>query len=195
MLETIYISFLFIFILIFIFYKKSNPNLVSVQTKNGLKFSIYKDKLQIKKTELMGDIITNMILLKEHLINNKNDFPEEDKEYIDLLKDNFDVNKTIIYETEPESDLTSYSVNKGQELSICLKSKKNNQLHDINLFMYVSIHEMAHMGCPDIGHGETFKKVFKFFIEEAIKINVYKYVNYSENPTEYCGMNLSSSII
>jgi hypothetical protein len=31
--------------------------------------------------------------------------------------------------------------------------------------------------------------------EEAIKINVYKYQDYSNNPVEYCGMNLSSSII
>ena len=61
--------------------------------------------------------------------------------------------------------------------------------------MYVAIHEMAHIACPEIGHGELFKKIFRKLAEEAINIGIYKKVNFSEVPTEYCGMILSSSII
>ncbi len=176
-------------------YKKQNLNLVQINNVNGLKFSVYKDNSIKDKQQLLTTVINNMLVLKDHLVNNKDKLPEEYKEYIEQLNDNFSPEKTTIYETEPESNLTSYSVNKGQELSICLKSKKTKQLHDVNLLMYVTIHEMAHMGCPEIGHGDLFKTIFKFFIEEAIKINVYKYQDYSNNPVEYCGMNLSSSII
>ena len=168
--------------------------MVQVKTVKGIKFSIYKELDMSEKQNILSTVIENMLALKEHLIKNKDNF-EEYKEYIDQLGDNFSSDKTTIYETEPESNLTSYSVNKGQELSICLKSKKTNQLHDINLLMYVAIHEMAHMGCPEIGHGELFKTIFKFFIEESIKIGIYKYVDYNNNPVEYCGMNLSSSIV
>ena len=61
--------------------------------------------------------------------------------------------------------------------------------------MYVAIHEMAHIACPEIGHGSLFKKIFRFLCEEAINIGIYKKVDYSANPIEYCGMILSSSII
>jgi predicted metal-dependent hydrolase len=135
-----------------------------------------------------------MYKLKNYMVYNINKFPEY-KEYINQLNENFTEKRTTIYETDPTSDLTSFSVNKGEELSICLKSKKTGELHDINLLMYVVIHEMAHFACPDVGHGLLFKKIFKKFIEEAININLYKKVDYSEHPVEYCGMTLSSSII
>ena len=118
-----------------------------------------------------------------------------DKEYIELLEENFNDQRTKIYENDPSSELTSYSVNKGEELAFCLKSKRTGELHEINLLLYVAIHEMAHMGCPEIGHGELFKKVFRFLTLEAIKLGVYTKDDYSANPVEYCGMILSSSIV
>ena len=128
------------------------------------------------------------------MIKNINNFTSFEP-YIKQLKENLSESRTVVYETDPESNLTSFSVNKGEELSFCLKSKKSNQLHDINLLMYVAIHEMAHIACPEIGHGDLFKKIFRKLAEEAIKIGIYKKVNFSEIPTEYCGMILSSSII
>jgi predicted metal-dependent hydrolase len=135
-----------------------------------------------------------MFQLKNHLYRNKAKYPEFEK-YIDQLNTNLSEMNTLIYETDPKSDLTSYSVNKGQELSFCLKSKKTGQFHKLNLLMYVAIHEMAHIGCPETGHGELFKKIFKFLTEEAIKINLYSYESYGTQPVEYCGMILSSSIV
>lgn len=194
MLETLVFSIVVIFIIVFITIRKKKANSIYVNSKNGLKFLVYKDEFINEKSILLGDIVNNMLILKQHLVTNKKDFPEY-TEYIELLDKNFTEKRTNIYETEPGSNLTSYSVNKGEELSICLKSKQDNNLHDINLLMYVVIHEMAHMGCPEIGHGELFKKVFKFFAEESVKIGIYKYVNYNKYPVEYCGMNLQSSII
>ena len=91
--------------------------------------------------------------------------------------------------------MTSYSVNKGEELSVCLKSKTTGELHDINLLMYVIIHEMSHFACPEIGHGDLFQKIFKKFIDISIKIGIYNYDDYSTKPIEYCGMILSSSVV
>ena len=61
--------------------------------------------------------------------------------------------------------------------------------------MYVAIHEMAHMACPETGHGDLFKRVFLFLTEKAIDMELYIKINYEINNVEYCGMILSSSIV
>lgn len=190
--ENVLIAMLIIFIYIFLFLNRRN--VIYVESNSGMKFLIHKDTMMKDKTELFSIMVENMLKLKNHLVKNKDNFPEY-KKYIEQLRDYFDENRTTIYETEPDSNLTSYSINKGEELSFCLKSKKTGKLHDINLLMYVAIHEMSHIACPDIGHGFLFKKIFRFFCEEAINIRLYRKDNYDMNPVEYCGMILSSSII
>ena len=135
-----------------------------------------------------------MFKLRNNLIKDKKKYPEYE-EYIELLEKNFNEDRTQIYENDPNSDLTSFSVNKGEEVAFCLKSKKNGNLHELNLLTYVAIHEMAHMGCPEIGHGDLFKKVFRFLILRAIEMKIYEKEDYASSPVEYCGMILSSSIV
>ena len=188
--ETILISIVLIFIYIFLFMNRNN--LVYVESNTGAKFLVHKDKDKREKANLLSEIVENLFKLKNYVIK-KDD--EEYREYWKLLRENFTEERTTIYETDPKSDLTSYSVNKGEELAFCLKSKKNGKLHDLNLLMYVAIHEMAHMACPEIGHGDLFKKIFRKLTIEALNIGVYKKVDFESNPVEYCGMVLSSSII
>jgi predicted metal-dependent hydrolase len=192
MQETILISMVIIFIYIFLFINRNN--LIYVESNSGTKFLVHKDKYKKEKANLLGKIVENLFILKNYMVKNIDKFPKY-KPYIKQLEENFSESRTVVYETDPESNLTSYSVNKGEELSFCLKSKKSGEIHDVNLLMYVAIHEMAHIACPEIGHGELFKKIFRKLAEEAIKIGIYKKVNFSENPVEYCGMILSSSII
>ena len=192
MKETILISMVIIFIYFFLFINRKN--LVFIETNSGTKFLVHKDNLKNEKANLLGKMVENMFILRNHMVKNINNFPSY-KPYINQLKNNLSETNTIVYETDPNSELTSYRVNKGEELSFCLKSKKTNQLHDLNLLMYVAIHEMAHVACPEIGHGKLFMKIFRKLVEEAIKINIYKKVNFSDIPVEYCGMILSSSII
>jgi hypothetical protein len=192
MQETILISMVIIFIYIFLFINRNN--LIYVESNSGTKFLVHKDKYRKEKANLLGKIVEKLFILKNHMVKNIDKFPNF-KPYIKQLEENFSESRTIVYETDPESNLTSYSVNKGEELSFCLKSKKSGELHDINLLMYVAIHEMAHIACPEVGHGNLFKKIFRKLAQEAINIGIYKKVNFSENPVEYCGMILSSSII
>jgi predicted metal-dependent hydrolase len=192
MKETILISMVIIFIYFFLFINRNN--LIYIESNSGTKFLVHKDKYNKEKANLLSKIVENLFMLKNHMVKNINKFPSY-KPYIEQLNDNLSENRTVIYETDPESNLTSYSVNKGEEISFCLKSKKTDSLHDINLLMYVAIHELAHVACPEIGHGALFKKIFRKLAEEAINIGIYKKVNFSENPIEYCGMILSSSII
>lgn len=191
MKESILISIIVIFI--YIFYFTNRKDMIMVETLNGNSYMVYKDTFQQEKGELLDEILNNLYKLKNHLVNNIHKYPEY-ADYIKQLDKNFNKNRTNIVETDPKSSYTSYSVNKGEELSFCLKSKKEEKLHDINILMYVSIHEISHIACPEIGHGELFRKIFKKFLEVAIDINIYKNHSYSKNPVEYCGMIVGSSI-
>jgi translation elongation factor EF-Ts len=190
--ETILISLIIIFIYIFLFLNKND--VIYIETNTGTKFLVQNNEFKDVSAKLLSQIVENMYKIKNHLNTKIDKFPDY-TEYIKLLDKNFNESRTVIYETDPKSDLTSYSVNKGEELSFCLKSKKDNNFHDINLLMYVAIHEMGHMACPEIGHGDLFKHVFKFITEQAIAIGVYNKIDYSQSPVEYCGMVLSSSIV
>ena len=50
-----------------------------------------------------------------------------------------------ISESLPNTNYTSYSVNKGEKLVFCIRSKKTHKLIDINTMMFVAIHELAHV--------------------------------------------------
>jgi predicted metal-dependent hydrolase len=188
MKETILISIIVIIIYLFLFYNKKNVVLVEG------KYLVYNDENKIESAKLLADIINNMFILKNYLYDNINDYPEFNK-YIKQLHRNLNHDRSLIYENDPNSKLTSFSVNKGEEIAFCLRSKKSGTLHELNLIMYVALHEMAHIACPEIGHGILFQKIFKFLTETAIKLKMYTLDNYQRKPVEYCGMMLSSNIL
>jgi len=192
MKETILIAIIVIIIYLFLFHNKKNVILIEGIDKN--KYLVYNDDKKNDSALLLGDVVNNMFKIKDYLYNNIDKY-QEFKEYIKQLHRNLNKDRSLIYENDPTSNLTSFSVNKGEEIAFCLKSKKTGNLHQINLIMYVALHEMAHIACPEIGHGDLFKKIFKFLTEVAIKINIYSLDNYDSNPVEYCGMMLSSNIL
>jgi len=144
---------------------------------------------------MLARLKLNIDKLVEHLYENKEiaEFSEY-KEFIEQLKRN--IKNTIIYETKLKAEYTSYSVNKGEELVFCVRSKEiPERLHKLNLVMYVCLHELAHVANPEYGHGEQFQKIFVFFTKEAIKIGIYKKEEFFQNPQEYCGININESIV
>jgi hypothetical protein len=100
-----------------------------------------------------------------------------------------------ISENPTDSQYTSYSVNKGEELVFCIREKKRFKLHDINELLYVAIHEIAHIGCPQVGHTELFQNINLYLLEKAVCYKLYNYIDYSENNKDYCGMTLTSTIL
>ncbi len=193
MKETFIISLLVIFI--YIFFKINNNKFVLIEAYNGQKILVNDGENKQKSANLLAEIIERIYKLRNHLKRNIDKYPDN-QSCIDLLCENLNEERTQIYENSNSSEYTSYSVNKGEEIVFCLKSRKNpNSLHDINLMMYVAIHELAHIGCYEIGHTDLFKKIFAFYLEVAIELGIYKHVDYEIDPVEYCGMILSSSII
>jgi hypothetical protein len=123
----------------------------------------------------------------------------EFKPYILQLKTK--INGVTIKESSANTVYTSYTVNKGEQIIFCIRSKAitsilhSSNIHDINLIMYVALHEISHVACPEYDHTPLFKKIFRFICEEAIEMGIYEKIDFRNYPKEYCGMNIHDSII
>ena len=192
-----FIIFIIIFIVIINVFYKSVKNDNTIYIKSNIDNKLYLVKNLTDKqsaADLLADIHNNMILLVDYLYKHKDDKFKENKEYIYQLKKKID--GIIISENNDGNNNTSYSINKGEQIVFCIRSKKNiDKLHNINLLMYVTIHELAHVACPEYGHTPLFKDIFYFLIKAAIEINIYKKVDFKNNPLEYCGIIINDSII
>ena len=113
---------------------------------------------------------------------------------VQLLNKRFNPNN--IMEKERYSNYTSYSVNKGKQIILCLRSKdEKEELIDENTLTFVAIHEIAHVMSKTIGHNDEFWNNFKFLLKEAIKRGLYNCVDYSKQPKKYCGIEVNDSPI
>ena len=110
---------------------------------------------------------------------------------VDRLEKRF--NSDIITENIPGSKYVAYSVNKGQELSICIRDKDTNSFIDKNTVIFVAIHELAHIMSKSTGHTEEFWDNMKYLLEQASEIGVYSHVDYGSNPVIYCGQEINSN--
>lgn len=143
--------------------------------------------------KLMKNLKFLISTLKQRAENTSDKEYLEFKPYIDTIYSKID--GVSVRENEGGNDLTSYSVNKGEELVFCLRSKTNGKIHDINELMYVAIHEIGHIGCPETGHTKLFARINLFLLKKALDLGLYQYVDYSQNPIEYCGMTLTTNIL
>lgn len=100
-------------------------------------------------------------------------------------------------ETSNEIEYTSYTVNKGEKVSICLKCRdcSKETFEPENLLMFVVIHELAHIANNEEGHGEKFQRIFKLLLKKSIECDVWEYKDYSANPMKYCGLTVNSTPI
>lgn len=143
-------------------------------------------------TYILSVIYHRIFVLRDYLQGHMNSYPKY-RQYIQQFCNK--INNVALKENSPSSKYTSYTVNKGQEIYLCLRSKNTGQLHDINLIMYVTIHELAHVACPEIDHTELFKKIFKFLLKISIILGIYENANYEDFPEEYCGLVIDEYLL
>ena len=103
-------------------------------------------------------------------------------------------NSSAIAEAGAENKNTSYLVNKGQSLILCIRDKSNEyNLLDINTIMFVALHEFAHLISISIGHTDEFWSNFKFILINASELGIYREVNYEIENKPYCGIKITNS--
>tara|TARA_Y100001935_G_C17252044_1_gene481531 strand:+ start:724 stop:1314 length:591 start_codon:yes stop_codon:yes gene_type:complete len=144
-----------------------------------------------KKLELAADRLATVNRTMGKLVSHVYEkYPDRDN--VKRLKKGYNPKK--IYETLPTSEYTAYSQNKGEKLAFCLDTERNGgKLIDINTLTFVAIHELSHVASKSTGHTEEFWKNFKFLLQEAESINLYKPENYKEKSRRYCGMDITDN--
>ena len=135
--------------------------------------------------------LANLGISLEKLISSLSEKDKERGGGISRLRDSF--NPDHITENIPGSMYVAYSVNKGDELSICIREKDTETFLDSNTVTFVAIHELAHIMSESTGHTEEFWDNMKYLLEEASKQGIYNPVDYSKNPTDYCGTEINST--
>lgn len=139
-----------------------------------------------------------MYLINYLIINiiNENININDNKIYRNYIKKiNDKLPYVIIVEAPLNYKYTSYSLNKGEKIVLCIRDKQTLIIEDLNELLYVAIHEIAHIGCPEIGHTNLFININKYLLRKAMCLGIYKYTDYFLNNKKYCGLMLTSTIL
>jgi predicted metal-dependent hydrolase len=184
-----YILIGFVLLIIFRIYRESDLFQLKciISTVDGKEYCVReRAKLQLV-ADLLAETTQKMSKLVKYLGEK---YP--DRENVKRLVKNFNPRK--VNEILPTSKYTAYSENKGEKLAFCATTtKKGNKLIDKNTLMFVALHELSHIATKSVGHTTEFWENFKYLIQNAEKIHIYKPINYKENPKKYCGMTITDS--
>lgn len=86
---------------------------------------------------------------------------------------------------------SSYTIDK-LKVYICTDDKKGNFTYDEHMLMHVTLHELAHVICPEVGHTPLWEKMFEELMEEAHAPTCSNqtpiYNKYLPLLEEYCGV-------
>jgi predicted metal-dependent hydrolase len=178
----IFLLVIFVFILYQYHYYSKIEKIVSKIDNRNYEVQIKEDAQEA--ADLIAKIREKLIIIVDHLIKS---YPNDDRSY--RLKKNF--NPDNIKEGIDNPNYTSYSINKGEQIVLCLRS--HNKLMDLNTMMFVVLHELAHICTVSIGHTTEFWDNFKWILEEAINIGIYKKQDFRLNNVDYCGMKITDS--
>ena len=154
---------------------------------NGKKY--YVRNLPDKKEA--ADKLSNIGISLQSLIDSLDEKDKERGEDILRLKKSF--NSDYITENIPGSMYVAYSVNKGEELSICIREKDTEKFIDNNTILFVAIHELSHIMTDELGHTKLFWDNMKYLLENASSLGIYQITDYNKYPVMYCGMKIDST--
>jgi hypothetical protein len=145
-----------------------------------------RDKQQA--ADLLAKVRLRMKKLYVHLAST---FP--DKPQVKRLLQRFEANPERLLEATPDAEHTSYSVNKGESVHLCLRQRQgaDENLVNENVMVFVSLHEMAHMITDSVGHEPEFWNNFGWLLKQAENLGVYQYQDFKAHPVRYCGTNIT----
>lgn len=193
------ILFALVVSIVFLFYKKY-VEVSYVKSNVDNNHYIIRNNYEKFKVQENADILAEINKRIESLISHLIMSSESHSRYLgNRLRSVY--NHKVISEAAFDTRYTTFTIDK-QDMHICLRTRDDHKhAYDINILMYVVLHELAHMvnynqnNEPIIGHGREFQKIFKLLVKEAIVSGIYIYQNYKTNPQEYCGITINSNIL
>ena len=186
-----YIEFILILIIILVLYfYVFNDNRILVEAYDNNKYLVVKaeDKNLLKqKADTLAKLKKVALTLANKMKTNKIPTAEvANRLYTRLNKIKF---------TEPKmgDESTAYTLNKDQEISICLIDKITLKIIEFELLVFVLLHELAHVMSVGLGHGEEFQRFFSFIVKLAIKLGLWKDLKFEKENKDICGTMVTTS--
>jgi hypothetical protein len=169
----------------------SNYPLVSVKsTVDGRMYKVRDMPDKQEAANLMASVRIKISSLCTALLQK---YP--DKAQVKLISQNFRDDPNRFLEATPDAAHTSYSVNKGQEIHLCLRQRggQDEALVNENVMMFVALHELSHVCTESVGHGPDFWNNFGWILKEAEALGYYTYTDFQAHPVSYCGFSITDS--
>ena len=172
----------------YIYDDSSHTDLVKETSKiDGKTYLVRNLPDKQKAADLIANTKQKLIKLADYL---EEKYPNDPR--VERLIINFKPEK--IMESTPDSKYTSYSVNKGEKVVLCLRSRNSKEeLVEDNVLMFVALHELSHICTKSIGHTDEFWNNFKWLLQKSIDINIYIKQDFQKKPQEYCGTTITDS--
>jgi len=179
---------LFLILMVLFYFKRQNDDIVMVKaTTDGREYLVQNKKDKQQAAELLASL---RVKLNELVDSLKQKHPENAA--VGRLVEKFNANR--ISEGGKDKSYTTYTLNKGEKIVFCLRARdEKDDLHDLNLMAFVAIHELAHIMTLSTGHTAEFQQNFAFILKEAVAFGIYRPVNYRNQPTNYCGINVTDT--
>lgn len=154
---------------------------------NGKEYRVRKLEDKQEACDLLASTHEKMLNFCKHLYEK---YPD-DKRVVKVMKR---FPNTVLCESDGYGSQTSYSINKGEKIVLCMRMKDGtNSLVDDNLLLFVALHELSHIMTKSVGHKQEFWDNFKFVLKEAQDNGYYKCIDFSSRPQKYCGIEVTSS--
>lgn len=183
-------EFLLFFLSIFVIFNVVNGIYKKNQEITQVKSSVDGRKYIVRKLPDAQAAADKLANINKKIISLVDSLEEDDRKGIKRLKKRY--NPDQLSETGLGAKYTSYSVNKGEKISICVRQTDNSFIND-NIIIFVFIHELSHVMTEEVGHTPKFWDNMAYLLEQGEKIGIYVPEDYSENPVDYCGMEINST--
>ena len=166
-------------IIIGVNYYIKNKDVVGVRsTIDSREYRIADSPDRQEAADLLADMNRDIIKFVDYLRNN----PDE---HIQRICTRYNPDK--FGENLEYKSYKAYSVNKGQEIVICIR-KDGKLIKDKNTMLFVLIHELAHIMTVENGHPPIFWENMGKLLKEAEIAGIYKVIDYSKTPVDFCGI-------
>jgi predicted metal-dependent hydrolase len=172
------------------YYKQSKYPLSYVKsTVDGEQYLVRNLPDKQEAAERLSRVRDKLLRMRKYL-----EQTHTDKPFVANMVKNFDAAPSRFSESTPDAQYTSYSVNKGEKIYMCLRQRDAQEhLVNENILTFVALHEMAHTGTQSIGHTPEFWNHFAWLIKQAEHVKIYEYMDFAAHPVEYCGVHITDS--
>jgi hypothetical protein len=166
-----------------------NYSLVDIKSQiDGMVYRVRDMSDKQQAADLLAKVRLRLARFCEHLEKTYRDRPQ-----IKRMVQNFKADPSRFIEATPDAEHTSYSVNKGEQIHLCLRQRTpgNESLVKEEVMVFVAIHELAHTITQSVGHEPEFWNNFAWLLKEAEQIGAYKHTDFAAHPVAYCGVSIT----